>query len=193
MGSHSLLQGIFPTQGLNPGFLHCRQTLYHFRHQRNNQMAPRIFTSCPNRSNKKIQTLLSARQTFSSAAGSGRGSTVAPFAAPLPRGVSQPTIWRTWGCSGTLTPEGSGTPWPRREEEWGWSRTMKDNGYEEWGSFSSFKLIDLGSHNFCFFAIKKEKLKFQRMWAYQQEGSRKSGDKWVRKGKKWQRKRRRTM
>ena len=25
MGSLSLLQGIFPTQGLNPGLLHCRQ------------------------------------------------------------------------------------------------------------------------------------------------------------------------
>ena len=29
MGSHSILQGIFPTQGLNPGLLHCRQILYH--------------------------------------------------------------------------------------------------------------------------------------------------------------------
>ena len=28
MGCHSLLQGIFPTQGLNPGLLHCKQTLY---------------------------------------------------------------------------------------------------------------------------------------------------------------------
>ena len=26
---HSLLQGIFPTWGLNPGLLHCRQILYH--------------------------------------------------------------------------------------------------------------------------------------------------------------------
>ena len=25
---HFLLQGIFPTQGLNPGLLHCRQILY---------------------------------------------------------------------------------------------------------------------------------------------------------------------
>ena len=29
MGFHALLQGIFPTQGLNPGLLHCRQILYH--------------------------------------------------------------------------------------------------------------------------------------------------------------------
>ena len=29
MGFHSLLQGIFPTQRLNLGLLHCRQILYH--------------------------------------------------------------------------------------------------------------------------------------------------------------------
>ena len=33
MGSHSLLQGIFPTQGLNPGLLHCRWVLYCLSHQ----------------------------------------------------------------------------------------------------------------------------------------------------------------
>ena len=33
VGSCSLLQGIFPTQGLNPGLLHCRQILYHLSHQ----------------------------------------------------------------------------------------------------------------------------------------------------------------
>ena len=27
VGGHSLLQGTFPTQGLNPGLLHCRQIL----------------------------------------------------------------------------------------------------------------------------------------------------------------------
>ena len=29
VGSHVLLQGIFPTQGSNPCLLHCRQTFYH--------------------------------------------------------------------------------------------------------------------------------------------------------------------
>ena len=29
----SLLQGIFPTQGLNPGLPHCGQILYHLSHQ----------------------------------------------------------------------------------------------------------------------------------------------------------------
>ena len=35
VGCHCLLQGIFPTQGSNPGPLHCRQTLYHLGHQGN--------------------------------------------------------------------------------------------------------------------------------------------------------------
>ena len=30
---HALLQGIFPSQGSNPGLLHCRQILYHLSHQ----------------------------------------------------------------------------------------------------------------------------------------------------------------
>ena len=33
VGSHSLLQGLFPTQGSNPGLLHCRKVLYHLSHQ----------------------------------------------------------------------------------------------------------------------------------------------------------------
>ena len=33
VGSLSLLQGIFPTQGLNSGFPHCRQILYCLSHQ----------------------------------------------------------------------------------------------------------------------------------------------------------------
>ena len=33
MGSHSLLQGVFPVQGLNPGLLCCRQTLYHLSYR----------------------------------------------------------------------------------------------------------------------------------------------------------------
>ena len=35
---HTLLQGIFPTQGSNPGLPHCRQILYQLSHQR----SPRI-------------------------------------------------------------------------------------------------------------------------------------------------------
>ena len=33
VGSLSLLQGVFLTQGLNPSLLHCRQILYHLNYQ----------------------------------------------------------------------------------------------------------------------------------------------------------------
>ena len=33
VGCHFLLQGIVLTQGLNPGLLHCRQTLYYLSYQ----------------------------------------------------------------------------------------------------------------------------------------------------------------
>ena len=33
VGCHAALQGIFLTQGLNPGLLHCRYILYHLSHQ----------------------------------------------------------------------------------------------------------------------------------------------------------------
>ena len=35
VGCHFLPQGIFPTQGLNPDLLHCRQTLYHLSYEGN--------------------------------------------------------------------------------------------------------------------------------------------------------------
>ena len=38
VGRLSLLQGILPTQGFNPGLLHCRQILYQLSHHR----SPRI-------------------------------------------------------------------------------------------------------------------------------------------------------
>ena len=38
-GCHSLLQGIFPTQKLNLGLLHCVQILYHLSHQRSPMMS----------------------------------------------------------------------------------------------------------------------------------------------------------
>ena len=39
MGCHALLQGVFPTQGLNPGLLHCRQIIYQLSHQGNPKKA----------------------------------------------------------------------------------------------------------------------------------------------------------
>ena len=45
VGSLSLLQGIFPTQGSNPGLPHCRRILYRLSHQG----SPRIleWVACP--------------------------------------------------------------------------------------------------------------------------------------------------
>ena len=42
VGTFSLLQGIFPSQGLNPGFLLCRQIFYQLSHQGNSQ----CFSNC---------------------------------------------------------------------------------------------------------------------------------------------------
>ena len=40
VGSHSLLQGIFSTQGSNPGLMHCRLILYCLSHQEGPSGAP---------------------------------------------------------------------------------------------------------------------------------------------------------
>ena len=55
MGCHFLFQGIFPTQGLNPGLLHCRQMLYRLSHQGSPQSVQslsrvRLFATPMNRS-----------------------------------------------------------------------------------------------------------------------------------------------
>ena len=41
-----LLQGIFPTQGSNPGLPHRRQTLYHLSHQGSPQETMFIIIQC---------------------------------------------------------------------------------------------------------------------------------------------------
>jgi len=46
VGCHSLLQGIFLTQGSNPGLQHCRRILYHLSHQ-GNQSTSTLFKSSP--------------------------------------------------------------------------------------------------------------------------------------------------
>ena len=41
VGCHFLLQGIFPTQGSNPGLLHCRQILYRLTYPQKVQVCER--------------------------------------------------------------------------------------------------------------------------------------------------------
>ena len=43
VGSLSLLQGIFPTQGLNPSLPHCRQILYQLSHKGSPRIMPAIW------------------------------------------------------------------------------------------------------------------------------------------------------
>ena len=43
MDCHSLLQRIFPVQGLNPGLLHCRLIPYHLSHQGSPTKADSLF------------------------------------------------------------------------------------------------------------------------------------------------------
>ena len=58
MGSHSLLQGIFLTQGSNLSLLHCRQILYHLSHEGSPLWLPR-----PNSSGQGHQWLHMAEPT----------------------------------------------------------------------------------------------------------------------------------
>ena len=65
VGSLSLLQGILPTQGSNPGLLHCRAILYQLSHKG----SPRIlewvaypFSSGSSRPKNSNQGLLHCRQ-----------------------------------------------------------------------------------------------------------------------------------
>ena len=42
VGCHALLQGIFPTQGSNPGLKNCRWILYHLNHKGNPRILERV-------------------------------------------------------------------------------------------------------------------------------------------------------
>ena len=46
VGAHIFLQGIIPTQGLNPGLLHCRQILYHLSQQRSMYVVLCFLSQC---------------------------------------------------------------------------------------------------------------------------------------------------
>ena len=55
VGSRSLLQGIFPTQGLNPGLLHCRRILYQVSHQGSPWKYVFVFIICVSMHRKKSE------------------------------------------------------------------------------------------------------------------------------------------
>ena len=63
VGSHSLLQGIFPTQELNPCNLHCRQMLYLLSHQGSliNSQLPSYVTSLVAQLVKRLSAMWETR------------------------------------------------------------------------------------------------------------------------------------
>ena len=59
MGILSLLQGIFPTQGMNPGLPHCRQIPYQLSHRGSPywiRVSPKSNDQCPYRKRGHIET-----------------------------------------------------------------------------------------------------------------------------------------
>ena len=60
VGCHSLLQGIFLTQGLNPGLLHCRQTLYCLSHQGSHH----IMSECIQKTDIKYFRMFRSKKSY---------------------------------------------------------------------------------------------------------------------------------
>ena len=88
LGSLSLLQGIFPTQGSDPALLHCRWILYQLRHQG----SPRIlewvaytFSSRSSQPRNRTEVSCIAGRFFTNYQGSP--------AVLFSRGSSQPRDW----------------------------------------------------------------------------------------------------
>ena len=61
VGCHALLQRILPTQGLNPGLLHCRQILYYLSHQGSNYMPIKNLTKKKKTSTQTNLTIIASR------------------------------------------------------------------------------------------------------------------------------------
>ena len=80
MGCHSLLQGIFLTQGLNPSLSHCRQILYYLSHRdtcmKVTHLCPTLFNPMDDTDNGILQTRI-----------------LEWVAIPFSRGCSQPRGW----------------------------------------------------------------------------------------------------
>ena len=57
VGSLSLLQGIFPTQGSNPGLPHCRRILYQLSHKGSPTILERVAYPFSSRSSRLISIL----------------------------------------------------------------------------------------------------------------------------------------
>ena len=93
VGCHALLQGIFPTQGLNPGLLHYRQILYHLSHQENPSILEWVaysFTKGSSRPWSRTQVSCIAGRFFYHLSHQGSPRILEWVAYPFSRGSSQP-------------------------------------------------------------------------------------------------------
>ena len=90
VGCHSLLQGIFLTQGLNLGVLHCSQILYRWSHQGSLSKGTRVYTG------GKVMLSPVPRGWLSSL------SQIYTFSAQLPESVPLLLIPGIYSCSGFL-------------------------------------------------------------------------------------------
>ena len=92
VGCHFLLQEIFPTQGLNLGLPHCRQTLYHLSHQGSQDQSQGLVSSIPGGLSAALPGLLHTRSLISSRRGLCRDILQSSF--PIGEG---------WQLSGNIT------------------------------------------------------------------------------------------
>ena len=71
VGFHFLLQGTFPTQGSNPGLLHCGQILYHLSHQ-GSTLFPQKYITIKKNNNIVIEELILLDKLFKNTLRFGR-------------------------------------------------------------------------------------------------------------------------
>ena len=104
----TLLQGIFPTQGSNPGLLHCRQILY----QVSTQLLLCFHLPSPPSSSSPGRKGLTLRSTSTPHAGAGLGDTPALLPEETPSGASPAsTPRRCWNdCSQRVAPSSTHSP-----------------------------------------------------------------------------------
>ena len=94
VGCHALLQGIFPTQGWNPGLQHCTRILYQLSHQASLYGRLGFLKCLPTESNYILKKSLSRVRLFATPWTIVRGLLQARIvgwvAFPFSRGSSQP-------------------------------------------------------------------------------------------------------
>ena len=124
VGSHSLLQGIFPTQGLNPGIPHCRWILYQLSHKESPRILECVAYPFSSRSSRP------RNWTGISCVGEGNGNPLqySCLENPMDRGTWRATVygvtrvrhdWMTFTTAPALQEDSlptklSGKPWKVR-------------------------------------------------------------------------------